>query len=531
MTPGRTGPAGFFRHAAALAACCAFAPAAGAEDVRLFVTDTATEPFATGELLGFDGEFIRIGTTVGELTLDYTKLHCEGAACPDSTQFVPAIRFAGAPQFGQGILAPLIEGFARERDWALVRVEIGPDLFRYSLRDRASSAELGRFSVHLSTSAEGLADLVANEADIALTTRALTPDELAMAQDAGLGRLDAPGRSDIVALDAAVPVTAPGQVVKALSVEDLARAFSGEVTNWAAFGGMDAPIALHLGDQTSGVAQGFIDIVLTATGRTLAPSVVRHPTDAGLLAAIIADPDALGVLAFGTFGDAQPLVMRDKCGLIARLQADTIRTRDYPLTLPLFLYRPARRLPPIGAEFIAWLRTAGAQLVLRRAGVLGQEAVPIPLAAQGERLAAAITAAGPDVTLGELQRLIRVLRGQVRLSPTFRFDPGSTRLDAPSRSNLLNLAQAIRDGRYAGQTLMLVGFSDGRGPALANRDLASARAEAVKRELLAVLGGLLPDTMRLQTEAFGEALPMGCDDSLWGQQINRRVELWTRVPL
>lgn len=92
----------------------------------------------------------------------------------------------------------------------------------------------------------------------------------------------------------------------------------------------------------------------------------------------------------------------------------------------------------------------------------------------------------------------------------------------------MHLTQAIRDGRCAGQALMLVGFSEGCGPALANRDHSSARAEAVRRDLLGVLGGDLPATVTLQTEAFGEALPMGCADSIWGQQTNRPVELWVQ---
>ena len=72
---------------------------------------------------------------------------------------------------------------------------------------------------------------------------------------------------------------------------------------------------------------------------------------------------------------------------------------------------------------------------------------------------------------------------------------------------------------------MLVGFSDGRGAPVPNRDLSSARAEAVKRALVAVLGSL-PENVMIETEAFGEALPMGCDDTEWGRQSNRRVELW-----
>jgi phosphate transport system substrate-binding protein len=32
----------------------------------------------------------------------------------------------------------------------------------------------------------------------------------------------------------------------------------------------------------------------------------------------------------------------------------------------------------------------------------------------------------------------------------------------------------------------------------------------------------------LELEAFGEAMPMACDDTAWGRQVNRRVEVWVR---
>ena len=32
----------------------------------------------------------------------------------------------------------------------------------------------------------------------------------------------------------------------------------------------------------------------------------------------------------------------------------------------------------------------------------------------------------------------------------------------------------------------------------------------------------------LGVDAFGEAMPMACDDTSWGRQANRRVEVWVR---
>jgi len=36
------------------------------------------------------------------------------------------------------------------------------------------------------------------------------------------------------------------------------------------------------------------------------------------------------------------------------------------------------------------------------------------------------------------------------------------------------------------------------------------------------------ERIKLELEAFGEAMPMACDDTAWGRQVNRRVEVWVR---
>jgi phosphate transport system substrate-binding protein len=217
-----------------------------------------------------------------------------------------------------------------------------------------------------------------------------------------------------------------------------------------------------------------------------------------------------------------------ECGLPWVPRDSAVRAGDYPLTVPFSLLQPMRRLAPAAQGFADFLATPEAQLVLRRAGMQGMEATPISWAEQGERLASAIRAAGPEVPLRELQRLVRVLGPFTRMSTTFRYEAG-TRLEAVSRGLVLGLAHEIAEGRYAGRTLILAGFSDGRGSVEENRALSLARAEAVEVALLEALGGSLPAGVSLRVHAFGEALPMGCDDARegpWGAEVNRRVELW-----
>ena len=164
--------------------------------------------------------------------------------------------------------------------------------------------------------------------------------------------------------------------------------------------------------------------------------------------------------------------------------------------------------------------------MLRRAGVTGLAPIPIPIESQGGRIAGAVLSAGGDVALEDLQRMLRVLGSRQRLSTTFRFEAGETALDAVSRSRVVQLAQAIRDGRHSGESLLLAGFSDGRGGPVANHDLSLERAEAVRAAVLSLLGGEMPSGASLEVAAFGEAMPMGCDDTETGRGINRRVELW-----
>jgi len=174
------------------------------------------------------------------------------------------------------------------------------------------------------------------------------------------------------------------------------------------------------------------------------------------------------------------------------------------------------------------VRGPAAQVVIRRAGFVDQAPEKIPVNAQGQRLANAITAAGDEVDLVELQRLVALLGGMQRLTTSFRFETGSTRPDAQSRANIAQLSRAIESGVYDAKRMVFVGFSDGEGAAAGNRKIALKRAEAVRDAVVKAAETANLERLQIEVEAFGEALPMACDDSDWGRQVNRRVEVWLR---
>ncbi|OSQ53289.1 phosphate ABC transporter substrate-binding/OmpA family protein [Marivita geojedonensis] len=499
---------------------------ASADDVTLRSRDGAIE--LSGTLLGFDGEFYRVETQYGELTVDGSGVLCEGPGCPSLTNFVAELSISGSSTVGEVLMPALVEGFALQNGLKSERLREDDTHFEYVLSEAATEKTVGRFRFRVSSTDEGFADLLADEADLVMALREIRPGELALAREVGLGQLDDVNRSRVLALDAMTVIVSPTNPVSALSVSDLARILSGDIDNWRTLGGPDAPISIHMRDAQSGIAQAVEDRVLRQARLQLLDYIKRYPTNAELARAVAEDPLGIGVASYSEIGNSKPLALTGTCGFQLRANRLTIKTEDYPLTAPMFLYIPARRLPKLAREFLAYTRTGPAQIITRRAGFVDQAPEEIALNAQGDRFANAIRVAQGETGLNALKRMVETLAPLRRLSTSFRFEPGASRLDAQSRSNVQQLASAIEAGVYDGRRLVFVGFSDGEGPAEGNLQIAQQRAQTVKQAVEAAVETSTLSHIQLATDAFGEAMPMACDDTSWGRQVNRRVEVWVR---
>lgn len=497
-----------------------------AQDVTLTSRDGRTE--ITGTLLGFDGEFYRLETLYGELTIDGSGVSCDGPGCPNLQDFIAEIAVSGSATMGAVLMPALLEGFAQRNGYEAVRQDQDETHFTYTLTDTRTAKRVALFFFRVTTSDEGFADLLADEADLVMSLREIRPAEQARAREVGMGDMTAPNRSRVLALDAVVPIVSPQNPIREMSPLNVAQVYAGIITNWAELGGPDAPIALHAPSSATGLGQATEDQILGPLGLQISDRATRHLRGQALTQAVTNDPFAFGVSSFAEVGAAQPLVLKGACGRVLGATRRSIKTEDYPLTAPMFLYTPARRLPKIAREFLAFTRSTAAQNVVRRSGFVDQATEEVPIDDQGDRFSNAISAAGPEISLAELQRMIDRLRPMKRLTMSFRFEAGSARLDAQSRSNLMQLARGLEQGRFDARSLYFIGFSDGVGPADRNRQIALTRAEAVRDAVLDLSETVDPEYADLRIDAFGEALPLACDDTAWGRQANRRVEVWLR---
>jgi len=192
------------------------------------------------------------------------------------------------------LVPALIEGFALRNGYRAERTDQDEVHFIYDLFQGPAARRVARFLVRIGTTNEGFADLPANEADIALALREVRLAEIQRAYDAGLEDMTDRRRSLVLSLDAMVPVVAPDNPIIEISPTDLARFFAGQISNWVALGGPDAPLALHLPSVGSGLSQTVDDKLMAPADLVVAPDIVQHRITSQIAAAVARVPFAIG---------------------------------------------------------------------------------------------------------------------------------------------------------------------------------------------------------------------------------------------
>ncbi|MCV6591697.1 MAG: OmpA family protein [Silicimonas sp.] len=454
-----------------------------------------------GELIAVEGELFRLRTEAGEITLDGGALRCAGAACPAPETLLARADIAGPAGMIHNLMPALLEVFAEREGLDFKSLFLGDDRVIWDLRARGSDRLVAQFRGRVVAEAQAVKQLRDGAAALALGRLAAAP----------------PVRQDVIALDAVVPLVAPENPRAMVTQTQLAALLSGATARWSRLGGEDLPVVLHHLEGARAPLRRWSEAgFAVASTREIRPEALSD--------AVAADPAALGIGLYSAIGNAAPLVVSGACGLAIPATRDTIRAEDYPLTQPLFLQRIGADQPKILRDFIAFARSFEAQPVIAATGYVDQAIGQIGFDRQGDRIANAVLAAGEDAAaLASVQEMIGALLGRSRLTLTFRFRDGSSELDAQSASNVGRLAEAISSGMFDGTSLYFIGFSDGIGPADGNQRLSMRRARAVRRAVAALADGT---DVALKVDAYGERLPMACDDSAWGREVNRRVEVW-----
>ncbi|MDZ3824002.1 MAG: substrate-binding domain-containing protein [Pseudoxanthomonas sp.] len=417
-------------------------------------------------------------------------------ACLAAPAVADTLRIHGSNTVGERLAAALAERWLAGQD--------GPAPVWRALAAGERELVVGahRVQLHSHGSNTGLRDLLAGQADIAMSSRPASAAEIAAAERAGMGRLDAAGQEYVVALDGLAVIVHPDNPLAELDLATVRRLFTGQVRDWRELGGRPGPVRLHARDDRSGTWETFRTMVLGDAA--LAAGAVRYESSEALADAVAGDPRAIGFVGLGGARRARALAVGDE-GTRALLPGDdSVAVEDYLLSRRLYLYLRSDAAPRARA-FAEFAVGQAAQPLVAQAGFVPQTV----------RVVAAPPAADAPAAYRQ------VVTGARRLSLNFRFSQGVGVLDSRAHRDLDRLVAFLSDPARAGLGVRLVGFVEAA-------ETLPYLALALSNERVDYIADQLSRRGIRVTRArgLGGALPVASSATEWGRQRNRRVEVW-----
>jgi phosphate transport system substrate-binding protein len=486
-----------------------------------------------GTLLSFDGNFYVVHSDAyGLATLPARDFVCVGQTCPHAVASLEAARsvvnIRGSSTVGTRFMPMLLRRYA-----ASIRKEVkqeGNDAgeLRLELRDPGGS-RFATIDLTRQGSDAAFPALASREAQIGMSDRPITQQEVGALAKAGFPAMNRPKHEHIIGLDGIVVITSLRNFATSISVEHLSMIFAGEIQDWSALGFPPGRIEVYVPNETSGTLRTFSSLVLKPYRRTMSPDAKSFDSNADLAKEVMADRNAIGIASFAELGLAKGVGIKDSCGLVHQPTDFSVKTAEYPLARNLYLYATDTNDPHVN-NLIRFAASPEAQAVLNEVGFIDQQVIALSYDKQSDRIANSLNAAPEDFSMELMRSLIDDFRNGERLSATLRFEPASAQLDSESVQSLLRLLQYLENVDMGGRQVLLAGFTDTSGQFDQNRKLSLARATAVREALLAASNGSLKPE-QIVAKGYSELVPVACNDTEAGRERNRRVEVWiTRLP-
>ena len=497
----------------------------------------------SGELVSFDNfKYVIVSKAFGRMGLDAQRFDCIGNACPPPNRTVqgsvtptaltpPAIpsviRISGSNALGGELMPTLIREYAAKLG-IRVTSAVGADRHEvgYKLTDKKGRS-LGAIKLARKGSSSAFSGLLAGHTDIGMTSRRIRQKEISELSAAGLPKMQEPGNEHVIALDGLMVLVAPENPAVSISTTNIAKIFSGQITDWSEIGLPPGRIKAYMAAKDSGTRDLFESLVLEPEGLKLSPQVTTILSHDERSDAVARDPLAITVAGLGSQRNAKALNVETSCGLITRPSRFTVKTEEYPLARRLYLYTSGLPKNQIARGLLQFALSSAAQPVIASAQFVDQSAEILAFRDQGGRIAHALNAPQEDFDMNMMRRLIKQLSSSKRMSLTFRFRSGGSALDTRSQQDVRELQRLMLSSEQKGKSVLLLGFADSAGSFVNNLSLSLRRAQQVKRALLSGAGAKIPPES--VTEAgYSELAPVACNTTERGRTLNRRVEVWIR---
>lgn len=184
------------------------------------------------------------------------------------------------------------------------------------------------FQIAAEGSSTGIAAIMDNTAQIAMSSREVTPKEIADAQAKNITFTPT-----IVAYDGICVIVNSANPVKNLTKKQVEQIFTGDIKDWSAVGGKSGPISIYTRNTSSGTYKDFQHMAMNkrdyttnsqkmAGNEQIAAEVGNNPTGIGYVGLAYKNANGLKVLAINNVEPTN----------------DNVRNKSYPYSRATYYY-------------------------------------------------------------------------------------------------------------------------------------------------------------------------------------------------
>ena len=211
-------------------------------------------------------------------------------------------------------------------------------------------------------SGTGIAALINGTTDIAEASRPMKAEEIGQAESRQKRKV----KEITVALDGLTVYVNKSSPVEALSLPQLRKIFTGQITNWKEIGGPDAPIVLYGRENNSGTYVFFKEHVLQ--NDDYSTRMQTMPGTASVVNAVVKDKNGIG---YGGAAYAEGLkalkIRKDDLAPAVEGNMETVQSGRYGLSRGLYFYTFDGGSPELD-QFVAWVLGPEGQQVVTDVG-------------------------------------------------------------------------------------------------------------------------------------------------------------------
>jgi len=212
-------------------------------------------------------------------------------------------------------------------------------------------------TVSESGSGNGAKSLINAACDVADMSRPMESAELEAAKSKGVNPAE-----HIVARDGIAVVLHPSNPVGALTIEQIRKIYTGEITNWKDLGGTDEAIVVISRDTNSGTYETFEKMVLSKQKLTQKAEYVG--SNGAIRQRVMTTAAAIGYVGLAFTEGVKPITVNGVAPTV-----ETVLDKTYPIARPLYMYTNGE--PKAGtplAEFINLSNTPDGRKIVSDTG-------------------------------------------------------------------------------------------------------------------------------------------------------------------